>query len=471
MRKCLVLCASILLVAGCAARRPAAAPSPAQPVVDIEAEIRRGCYRCLESAFNAASAAGVTEKTFEAALLLAARSKELGLPPGPWVEGARALLPPGPAWAAYLEIVSSQAVDPLSAERDVLTETLERRRPRAAYDTWREALNAGPGSDVLRAYLDLEVVCRPQLFQERAAAIASVVARFGDVPLLQYRAGLCGGEAAPQLALVRDNDSAFVDADLELGRRALQDRIRPDAVEGLSRLRSARAAFPASPVIPMLFGHHHQNAEEWPEALAEYEATLALVPTHADAMLGKTISLSNLDRYDEALASATRLLEAGGVFTGEARYWRAWNQYRLERLPEARADADLAKALMANPPLFVLSGMIEWRVQRLESADQEFQRAIEMDFGQCEAAFYLGSVRGERRLWPESLAAFVHAQQCFDLSIVTRRQLIASLSEPAGDAALNARQIVSHERAIAAAEKRRAEAAQNAAAIRKAFAL
>ena len=325
--------------------------------------------------------------------------------------------------------------------------------------------------ETLRAYLDLAVVCRPALFQERPAAVAAVLAQFGAVPLLQYRAGLCGGDASAQLALARDGDPEFVDPDLELGRRALQDRVRPDVNEALRRFGSVRQAFPASPVVPILIGDLRQNNEEWVEALAEYEAALALVPAHPDAMLGKTISLSNLDRYDEALASATTLLELGSLFMGEARYWRAWNHYRLDRLQEARADADLAKTLMANPPLFVLSGMIEWRQQRLETAEQEFQRAIEMDFGQCEAAFYLGSVRAERRLWPESLAAFLHAQQCFDLSIVTRRQAVVNLSSTPGDAALNARQIASHERAIAAAEKRRAEAAQNASAIQKAIGL
>ena len=466
MRRYAALCAFILLTGACAARPPVAARPPAQPVIDVEAQIRRGCYRCLESASTAASATGATEKAFEVALLLAARSKELGLPPGLWLERALTILPPGPGWPAYFDIVSTQPTDPLTGDRDVLAEALERRRPPATYDKWRAALREGPGSPMMRAYLDLVVVCRPQLFQVRDEAVAAVLVQFDDVPLLQYRAGLCGGAASGQLAIVRDGDPEFVDADLEMGRRAIQDRVRPDLVEGLVRLRSARAAFPTSPVIPILIGNLHETTEEFSEALAEYEATLTLVPTHPDAMLGRTVSLSNLDRHEEALASATKLLDLGSVFTGEARYWRAWNQYRLDRIQAARADADLAKTLMANPQLFMLSGLIEWREQRLESGAQEFQRAIEMDFGQCEAAFYLGSIRSERRLRPENLAAFVHAQQCFELSIVTRRQVVTSLSTTPDDAALNARQIASHERAIAASARRFSAAAQNVALIR-----
>jgi len=457
-----------MLTAACAARPPVVAPP--QPSIDVEAQIRRGCYRCLESAFEAASTSRANERAFEVAVLLAARSKELGLPHAPWLERALALLPPDAGWGVYVDIVTAQPIDPLSGDRDVLREDQERRRRPEALEAWRESLRTGPGSAMVNAYLDLVVACRPQLFQVREDAVAAVLTQFGGVPLLQYRAGLCGGNAAGQLALARDSDPEFDDTELELGRRALQDRVRPDVAAGLDHLRTARAAFPESPAIPMLIADVRQNNEEWTEALAEYEAALLLVPTHQAALLGRTISLSNLDRHDEALTSASTLLELGSPFIGEARYWRAWNLYRLDRVAAARADADLAKTLMANPPLFVLSGLIEWREQRMESADREFQRAIEMDFGQCDAAFYLGSVRVERRLLPESLSAFLHALQCFELSVVTRRAAIEKLSATPEDAALNARQIASHQRAIVVAEKRRGEAAQNVAAIRQATA-
>lgn len=472
MRACAALVVFLLLTAACAGRPPLVPPSvPATPAVDIDALVRRGCYRCLETAFEAASKAGLAGKTFETALLLAARAKELGLPFGAWLERAQASLPVGAEWATYLEIVTAQLPDPLSGDRDLLlTASLERRRPRAVYDEWRETLKAGPGSPLLRAYLDLVVVCRQEFAaratpEEREAATAAVVQRFGDVPLLQYRAGLCGGGEFEQLTMVRAADSEFVDADLELGRRALQNRVPPDVAEGLERLRSARAAFPMSPVVPVTIGELHQGREEWPEALAEYEATLAIVPTHRDALLGKAVSLSQLDRYEDAWSSANRLIELGNWFIGPAYFWRAWNEYQLNRIQDARADADRAKALMVNPALSVLSGMIEWREKRLESAEREFQRAIEMDFGQCDAAFYLGSVRWERQQWAESHAAFLHAGQCFELSIVTRREAIANLSPTPEVAATNLRQIAAHQEAIAVAEKRRAEAAQNVASL------
>jgi tetratricopeptide (TPR) repeat protein len=466
--------AAVLLTAACAARPPvAAAPTP--PPVDVDSLIRRGCYACLEEAFRAASVGGASEQAFVAALLLAARSKELGIPPGPWLQRAAAILPQGPEWAAYYDIVSGLPPDPLSGGRDGLANA-DFARPRAgdAWDRWRDGLETGRASPIVRSYLDLSIACRrdgigrPALDgAARDAATAAALQAFGDVPLLRYRAGLCGGVDLEQLEAVRAADATFVDADLELGRRALQNRVPPDITEGVTRLQSARSAFPTSPVPHMVLGNLHESREEWPEALADYDAALALATTHLDALLGRTVSLSNLDRYEEALASASALLELGGRSTGAAHYWRAWNLYQLDRIQEARVDADRAKALMVNPALFVLSGMIEWREKRLESSDGEFVKAIEMDFGQCEAAFYLGTVRWERRLWRESLAAFMHAGQCFELSIATRREAIATLSKTPEEAASNAALIASHERAIERSEMRRNQSAQNIASLQK----
>ena len=117
-----------------------------------------------------------------------------------------------------------------------------------------------------------------------------------------------------------------------------------------------------------------------------------------------------------------RLIDAGQWHLGEAYYWRGWNQLRLEEHDRARADADRAKTLMSNAAVFVLSGVIEWRLRRLDTAEQEFQSAIAIDFGECEAALDLGVVRDERRKPVEALAAFQQARQCYDLSIALRRE-------------------------------------------------
>ena len=106
---------SVLLTAlasgACAARGPSvrsvappAASATSSASARIDSLIERGCYRCLEQAYDAAVTATDRARTFQAAMLLTARAKELGLPYAPWLERARAATPPGPDWADYLAI-------------------------------------------------------------------------------------------------------------------------------------------------------------------------------------------------------------------------------------------------------------------------------------------------------------------------------------------------------------------------------
>jgi tetratricopeptide (TPR) repeat protein len=210
-----------------------------------------------------------------------------------------------------------------------------------------------------------------------------------------------------------------------------------------------------------------QEREEWAEALAAFDDVLMRMPEHRDALLGRTISLSRLHRYEDALASATRMIELGAWYLGEAHYWRAWNEFSLQRYPDARVDADRTKTLMVNAAVFLLSGLIEWNERRLPGAESEFEEALKMDFGRCDAAQYLGRVRAQRGKVPEALAAFRQAIQCFDLSITLRRTLVVDIQGGPGSDATKARLTAGHDRAIAEALVDRGECLQNVAALEK----
>jgi hypothetical protein len=112
---------------------------------------------------------------------------------------------------------------------------------------------------------------------------------------------------------------------------------------------------------------------------------------------------------------------------------------------------------MVNPAVFLLSGLIEWRFLRRESAETEFQEALKMDFGQCEAAFYLGGVRYELRRVPDALAAFNQARQCYDLALAVRRKLLEDALAKAVTPEARARESARHEKAIANVQKRQGE--------------
>src|SRR5207244_5375843 len=99
---------------------PSAAPATRSAARDIDALVERGCYHCLEQAYVAAISSLDRIRTFETALLLVARSKEIGLPYAPWLERARTAMPAGADWSDYLAIVQALRIDPLADDRDVI---------------------------------------------------------------------------------------------------------------------------------------------------------------------------------------------------------------------------------------------------------------------------------------------------------------------------------------------------------------
>jgi tetratricopeptide (TPR) repeat protein len=445
----------VVFVAGCgAARQQTAAVAPVQMFDDLGGLMGQGCYRCLETAFAGARARGLDRIAFEAAALLALRSKELGLPFDEWLERARELTVANPSWATYLDIVGAIPPDPLSANRDPLVEVQGRMKARLSMTAWRESLREGPTSALFRAYLDVALVCAFGTLDVDGRSFSGTLDPVAATPLYQYRVGLCGDTSHGRLASMRAANPDMVDADYALGRSEVEDPVSPDPDAGLKRLDSARSAFPGSPAISTTIGHVHRAWEDWGQALAAYDAALLSSPNHPEAMIGRLISLSHLGQSREAIATATGVIDGQGRRLGEAYYWRAWNYLSLGEHEAARRDAARARTLMVNAAVFVLSGTIEWRLRRLASAEADFEQALTIDFGECEAAFDLAVVRDGLGKQPQALAAFQQARQCYDLSRSLRREAIAQIQAGPGTEAMKARAAGIHERVLAALEER-----------------
>ena len=460
----------LLTAAACATRVPPPAPS-APPAVEfddaVDRLIRRGCYRCLEQAYEQAQEKGAREQAFEAAALLTLRSKELGLPSDLWIERARALAGTDASLSPYVDIVDVIPPDRLSENRDALFDIARRNRVKTSIERWRERLRDGAGSDAFRGYLDVSLICAFGTLKETPESFTGAVVPAASTPLFQYALGACDPTHRARLLAVRTSEPDFVDADYPLGRYALEDPVNPDAEESLRRFESASRAFPRSPAIPTRLGNVYRLWEDWQPALAAYDAALGVAPHHPEATIGRAISLSHLERSAEAIETATRLIDDGQWLLGEAYYWRAWNHLRLNSFQLARADADRARTLMSNAAVMVLSGVIEWRLGRLESAEKDFEGALAIDFGECEAAFDLGVVRDQLGKLVEALAAFKQAGQCYDLSITLRREAIDRIRGGHGSETLKARDSARHERTLVDLLERRREVVRIVEAIEK----
>jgi tetratricopeptide (TPR) repeat protein len=465
----LVILALTLIATGCAARVPVLPPLP-HPAFDetIDGLIRHGCYTCLEQAYEKARSLGIRLQAFEAATLLTLRSKELGLPPEVWLGRTRELAGTDAALSPYLDIADVIPPDRLSENRDALFDIGRRNRVKASLVMWRTYLRDGPGSGPFRAYLDVALICSFGTLKETPESFSAILDPDAATPLFQYAVGACDASHRARLSALRASDADFVDADYALGRYALDDPANPDAEESLKRWESAARTFPRSPAIATHIGNLFRMWEDWTPALAAFDAALAVAPSHPEATIGRAVSLSRLERPQEAIETATRLIDGGQWLLGEAYYWRAWNYLRLENLQQARADADRARMFMSNSGVMVLSGVIEWRLGRLATAEQDFAGALAIDLGECEAAFDLGVVRDQLGKRPEALAAFKQAGQCYDLSIAVRREAIDKIRSGNSTETLKARDSARHERVLVDLTERRREVSRVVDAIEKA---
>ena len=392
---------------------------------------------------------------FEAAALLALRSKELGIPAAPWMERATAIAGTDGTWTQLLEMVAAVQPDVFGGDRELMAANpAVVTRIRALLPLWRETLASGGASKEFRTYVEVALVCS---YGAPGLALPFITSLgVGLVPLLEYRASLCGLADIARLRPLAE--AGFVDAEYALGRGVLD--VERDSELALRHFQAAATAFPESLSARTLIGNIYLEWEDWQAALTAFDAVLALRPGHPDALIGRTHSVSSLGRYQDGIDTATRLIEGGTWFLGQAHYWRAWNHNGLKNYPAARVEADRTRTLMVNAGVFLLSGLIDWSLEQREKAEQEFETALTMDFGQCEAAFYLGGVRAEMRKAVEGLAAFRQANQCYDLANVVRRKSIEAIAAGKASDQAKARQIGSHQRAITANDERKAQAAR-----------
>lgn len=454
--RCLIPVLALSVLAGCAGKKPVVAVAPPPPEVDVANLIARGCYRCFVEAFDAATRQQQANLALQAALLATLRSQELGMPAELWIERATSLASSDPAATSLLEMVAGVSPDVRNGDREVLSANPQsRQRLRTALPEWRARLASGRELPEFRRYVDKALVCEMAPPAERDTLIKSLGT--GLAPLLEYAASTCGVviDAERLRPLV---ESGFVDGEYALGQWVLD--VEKDHEQALRRFQVAAEAFPTSLSIPTRIGEIYIEWEEWPAANEAFSRVLAVKPRHPDALIGRTQAVSRMGRYQEGIDTATTLIDGGTWFVGQALYWRAWNHHVLKDYATARVDMTRTKTLMVNGNVFLLSGLIEWGLEDRPSAEREFQEALKMDLGQCEAAFYLGGVRAELRNAEPAIAAFRQANQCYDLVNTVRRKSIEVIAAGSASETAKARQIASHQRGIDHNDQRKGQASK-----------
>jgi tetratricopeptide (TPR) repeat protein len=412
----------------------ACAPKVIEPSAEVLAELakadtllRDGCYTCLQDALTLYQRHHHAQGTFDAALLLGIRAKELGI-----VGDAPAFVPSSArdralASAAELIVGELSGLDPV--QRAAAGE--RRKQPTATDNPSRRALDPMFTSDLAATYVALAIDCESPALIE-SVDVEALLRTYESVPLMQFRLARCGQPplAEPLLAL-RKFDPRWNDTLLWEGRRAIAGSVGGgiDLSQVIALYGEGRAAFPKSLALNMAWANANLSAEEFEPALGGFDGVLAEFPDHRDALIGKVQALSYLLRHADGVATATRLIDLGTWHIGDAFYWRAWNRYHLKEYETAWADVENAIRGVANARVYMLAGLIAYARTELPTAEERFDRAYQLDSSACDALWMSGLVSIDRTDLGTAAPKFTKAMTCFISVAASLRQNRAQVEQ------------------------------------------
>jgi tetratricopeptide (TPR) repeat protein len=334
--------------------------------------------------------------------------------------------------------------------------------------TW---LKASPVSPAVRDYVVMAVDCDYRFRggpTQRERPIGSRPALpEGAAPLVAFRHGICVDFQHAALEKLRAGIPRFVETSYYAGRLAVaQLQQTGDTGKAREPVTDFYRRFPTSSSATYLMGAFNQHLGDCREALRYYDETIVLKPIHENAWLGRTLCLTFLKRNDEAIQSATRMIELNMPNASSAYYWRAWNRHFLKQLPEARADIDQAKRMRASSEIYTLAGMIEHDQDDLPPAQADLQMARSMSDGKqnCEAGWYLGLVFMKKAEWTAAGAEFESTMDCYRLRLADNEAARKAVeAKPDLDPEFKARQLANFDAVVRESASQRAAGAYNAA--------
>jgi tetratricopeptide (TPR) repeat protein len=411
-------------VISCAPKGPSAHALAELAKADVL--LRDGCYTCLEEALAIYERHQHAQGSFDSALLISIREKELGIP------SQMPVLPQPTAREQSLVAGTGLIVGEISgvdaAQRAALTG--RDKRPIEKDDPARRALDPWFGKDLAATYVALAIDCESPALSE-GVDVSALLKTYENVPLMQFRLARCGQPLGEPLLALRKNDPRWADTLLWEGRRAIAGSIGAgiDLSRVIALYGEGRSAFPKSLALDMAWANANLAAEEFGPALSGFDSVLAPFPDHRDALIGRVQALSYLMRHPEGVAAATRLIDLGTWHIGDAFYWRAWNRYHLKEYEPAWADVENATKGLSNARVYMLAGLIAYARTQLPTAEERFDRAYQLDSSACDALWMSGLVSIDRTQLDTAAPKFTKAMTCFISTAASLRQSRARVEQ------------------------------------------
>jgi tetratricopeptide (TPR) repeat protein len=428
----LVVCVFVYvgLVVACGPKKPNAAQQLAAARASAQARVLEGCYACLLEARTTYAGVAVGRARaslivpmFEVELLLNLREREFAMDSSDSLARAKALireLPAGVDGARYLAAVEAVPPDAMGVPQS------EGRAYRQGQLAYRPRINdevawleTGPLQPAVRRYLALSIDCeysgRPRGSLTALPGIDQP-APPGTPPLVVYRLATCDHINTVALEQLEAQVPAFVEGSAFRARLEVNRAQQTGGTLARTLLAAAYTGLPKSSSVTYLNGNFGQTIGDCRAALRFYDETLAMRPSHENALLGRTVCLVFLNRQDEAITTATQMIDMRTYNIADAYFWRAWIHHERRELPVARQDINLAKTLASNNNIHRLAGIIEHDQDDLDIAEKDLAAAKTLSGGQqdCVARWYLALVAVKRERWTVSAGHFEDAMRCYD---------------------------------------------------------
>ncbi|MEN6561217.1 MAG: hypothetical protein ABFD52_10620 [Acidobacteriota bacterium] len=479
----LVSCA-LVLAAACAAPARRAAVGQAPQPVDLAARLAAadrlyaaGRYEalaearaiCVEALASSAPRAGVAERYVRTSIALGLRKKDLGVLDADPVPEFGTLIAAEPGLARYAPWLELLAGLPCKIKGNSGIDRIGGRSLDAQLDWIRERVpgidreleSASPADDLAAA---LRLALRREFgfgFADKLDA-AAVRSLHPGSRLLAFEAAVGAKARTVELEALLALDPAFTEIHYYLGEDALAAGSLLAAEE---HYRAVLEAIPDSPSVLISLAKVSFQMEEFETCLEWNDKALALLPAYRDALLGKGLALGCLGRSEEALAALGRLLELGTYEMGEGNFWTAWNLRQLDRLEEAHRSIEAARVFLVGVAgVETLSGIVAYEQGRLNDAERDLRRALDLDPSENDAAYHLGRLYADRRQWLDSGVYFAGAAMILEDREKGLEARIAEIAASGMSAERKARLTARKQAQIAAVRATKATCQYNGAA-------
>ncbi len=323
-------------------------------------------------------------------------------------------------YSTYLNLVESMHILTKGKRWNFIDDSrkadMAREKFKENIELWNQKLEEKSTTEEFYAYLSIAENChfpfylRDKQVIQKKQDFSSLLEIFPESLLIQFKLSLCPEEDIENLRSVLQQEPRYYEIHYFLGDHALKRRLLitaeknylecykhiPESVPAVISLASVYFAF-----------------EELEQSLEFYEKAIALVPELREALLGKAICLSYLDRHEEAIEVCQEVLRLGGYLPGDTHYWLAWNQNEMERLDEAWKNVENSKEyLVGYSQVFSLAGVIAFKKKDTDIAEKNFLEALKLDFDNFEASYYLGKIYAAKQEWEKSGKYYESASLC-----------------------------------------------------------